>query len=572
MSGKILWGAASSGGHYENELTFGYGFFDPVTDRVPREGSAWIQVPSGVEDSWITGRDYTLTIQARLIPDSESTAGGADGPQRTGLSGPAAWQEVFDYARAKNDFRFVPNTAYPDHYVDTCYLTDPLRGFGGNNPILQRDVPLTIRSKNADFHQALRGVAFEYRPGGLTTGSGNDPTFSRSGPANSVGHALGIVQSSSGVLRDRNYESTGLLRTTLLEGARTNLALRSEDFAASTVWASIGTPTLTSGAYTGLGDVTLDLIGDDSTAVLEGREQIVTFSTDGRQGVSLFFRQDNSTGFLVDLFDNTLATYRLEVAIDLTTAGIATVAATTLGTLQRLRALGDRSYRLELVTTTGLVAASCNYVRVFPATTARNGGNTGRIYAGGVQCEPSFVTSYLKSVSTAATRNAESLSWSLPTGFQKPQASWWYVRFVELGTLGLASNVRIFDLASSAAASPKSLMYAPTTTVYRFGHDPTSTGGVVTDIAVAPAFGDTVELLGLIFSDGSIQLRSSINGGAESNSTQTAAPAVRAFASSWSDSKLWLNGVPSVEGVAGFVNVKCGPGTTVSTIALARAK
>ena len=82
--GRILWGAASSGAHYENQLDVGYPLYDPVTDRPAREGSAWAQLPSGLEDAWITGRDFQLTAQVRFIPDSAGT------PTRGVVAGPGA--------------------------------------------------------------------------------------------------------------------------------------------------------------------------------------------------------------------------------------------------------------------------------------------------------------------------------------------------------------------------------------------------------------------------------------------------------------------------------------------------
>ena len=176
-AGAILWGTSSSGGlTYQNTLIVGYPFYDVVTDREAREGSEVVQSPSGVEDSWITGRDYVMTVQVRFVDDSPTAL-----PTRAPVAGPIAWQDFLDYGRAKNLLRFVPDASYPSAYVDGCYLVEPMKGFGANMENLQRAFPLKLRNPTVDFTRALRGVLFEYGPGKSLT----DPvaaTFTRADP------------------------------------------------------------------------------------------------------------------------------------------------------------------------------------------------------------------------------------------------------------------------------------------------------------------------------------------------------------------------------------------------------
>src|SRR6266581_4043883 len=153
---SLLWGS-----NFENALAIGYPLFDVVTDREERDGSEHIQSPAGVEDSWIVGRDYVMDVEARWIPDGPNTS-----PVQTQLSGPVSWQDFLDCARDANSFRFVPDATVPNFYVDNVYLVEPRQGFGTLSPDIKRNVRLKLRNATRDFHQALRGIMFEYVPGG----------------------------------------------------------------------------------------------------------------------------------------------------------------------------------------------------------------------------------------------------------------------------------------------------------------------------------------------------------------------------------------------------------------------
>jgi len=174
----FLWGKNSAGAlNYANQLLVGQPLYDMLTDRVAREPSQWGIGASGVRDAWIFGRDYTLWCTARWIPD------GGDGSLASPLSGPVGWQAFFDYARDQNPFRFVPDAAWPNFYVDACYLVDPLaKGpLGALSPDILRNIPFQICNATVDFHQALRGIMWEYAPGGSIT----DPllaTYTRADP------------------------------------------------------------------------------------------------------------------------------------------------------------------------------------------------------------------------------------------------------------------------------------------------------------------------------------------------------------------------------------------------------
>src|SRR5690349_13582031 len=110
-----------------------------------------------------------------------------------------------------------------------------------------------------------------------------------------------VVSSAAiNTLRDSHYilnPATGLYeRSTLSEIGSTNLCLQSENF--GTTWAAIGTPTRTAAATTAIG-VSLDLIGDDDAAGLEGYSQTITFTSDAVKAVSVFVKQGSSTSSVI---------------------------------------------------------------------------------------------------------------------------------------------------------------------------------------------------------------------------------------------------------------------------------
>src|SRR5690242_13405268 len=113
----------------------------------------------------------------------------------------------------------------PAFYVDGCYLVDPTSGFGILGPDIKRQLTFTLRNPTVDFHRAMRGLMFEYAPGGDIT-QPVAATFSRASIGTRVDVNVLVATDAISVLRDRHY--IGGLRTTLLEGAGTNSCLQSE--------------------------------------------------------------------------------------------------------------------------------------------------------------------------------------------------------------------------------------------------------------------------------------------------------------------------------------------------------
>lgn len=159
-----------------------------------------------------------------------------------------------------------------------------------------------------------------------------------------------------------------------------------------------------------------------------------------------------------------------------------------------------------------------------------------KIAVDGVQNETGlFQTSTIFTTTGAVTRNAELFTVPVACG---TQALWLYVRFVERGTALAAADTRLVELGAATSADPRYLIYAiGGGNQYAASH---IVGGVQRTSA-APLGGSpnaVTELLALLRSDGSVQLRQAINGGADNIGTQSA---TNPFGVSWSGNLLSIN-------------------------------
>jgi hypothetical protein len=201
-------------------------------------------------------------------------------------------------------------------------------------------------------------------------------------------------------------ETPGLL----LEGSRTNLCLRSSDFANAT-WLKTGTPVTTTGE-TVLGSLSLDLLDDNDGAAIEEYEQTITYTGDGTKGLLFHAKAGTATTTRVDVFDVTAAASRGDFTITWT-AGVPGVVAGSGGVLLKSELLSNGIYRF-FCTVAGVVAANTNRIRVFPAGATASATGTTRV--GGMQTENAAFPSSLISTTTATvTRAADSLT--LPFNF-----------------------------------------------------------------------------------------------------------------------------------------------------------
>lgn len=363
------------------------------------------------------------------------------------------------------------------------------------------------------LHEAIGATSlFSYDAGETVAGA----TFTRSTSAKYRNSAGIVATAAIDVIRDAHYDASDLTAnspSTLLEGAATNAALWSRD--------------LTNAAWTKTNmNVTKNQLGADgvvngacalvATAANATVSQAVTLASSQRAMSAYVFR-GVGTG-----------------PVEMTTDGGTTWTPITL---------------------TG------GYTRVrIPAQTLANPNFGFRIVTSGdaigvdfVQNETGAVpTSPIETTTVAVTRGADLLSFPFT---DVPREQTVYVKFIDRGTINTSAATALL-IANAASASPAFAVFAPggaLASVHLNG------GSVTSTLATVPAYEDTVELAARLLGDGSVNITQSINGGAETTATQSAA---LAFAAAWSGQLLWPNGSSaSVRGFAAYKSIKVVAGS-----------
>lgn len=188
----------------------------------------------------------------------------------------------------------------------------------------------------------------------------------------------------------------------LHEGAATNLVIQSQNH---TTWTDIGTPTLAAGNKN-YGTLLLDLIGDDSSIMANGKSKIVAFTGNAQKSISVFVRQGTSTKSIIRLRDTTASADRLNVEI--TWSGSVPVLNFITGSQEKAQsALGDNVYCLFLLTTS-VTATNTNQIEIYPATdNILSVLGTGNINIGGWQAIDDVLSTTYIPTTTAAVSRAE---------------------------------------------------------------------------------------------------------------------------------------------------------------------
>lgn len=336
----------------------------------------------------------------------------------------------------------------------------------------------------------------------------------------------------------------------LLEDARTNLCLQSENF--GTTWSATGTPTRSAAAHTKSG-VILDLLGDDTGGAVEFYQESITFTGNAQKAVSVFVKKGTSapaSGSLIEIIDTTAAgAARLLATVSF--SGAVPVVVMTTGTYLGYEVLFDGVYRL-LFTTTTVTATNANSIVVAPAGTSAEQGN---IYIGGVQVEDAVCpSSYIKTTTATVTRAADSLTFPFNV---PPQALTLYVKGVVLAT-DFANNPYWADIGLADGSEPHFFLYTSgaqgsVAAQYKFGGANT---GVAT---VGHTRGDTLEALGTLAADGTATASGAKNGGSAATPASSAASSAP-LPSAWSDTTLRLNGADSGKGFFAFQSVRIAAG------------
>lgn len=145
----------------------------------------------------------------------------------------------------------------------------------------------------------------------------------------------------------------------------------------------------------------------------------------------------------------------------------------------------------------------------------------------------SFATSEI--TTGLATRAADNFYWDF---LHLPQALMAYIRFVERGAI-LTGSSRVLDIGTNAAdTGARLLIEQNSSNLYEVAHNNGSGWGGFEAMGAGPSVDNVVELVAVLFADGSVVMYQSINGGTVTSSSTASA---NTLASAWSAPRLYIN-------------------------------
>lgn len=339
----------------------------------------------------------------------------------------------------------------------------------------------------------------KYSPGDTISGE----AFSRSTVADYNNINGSLIQAAINAKRDSHYPTIGGTRSTRLEGSATNPLLWASDLS-NAAWVKT-TATITTGISDptgGTGACTIAATAGNGNAL-----QHIADASSLSRTTSWWIKRRTGTGAVQILGADGIAWNTVAV-----TAGWVRFPVTTAASVARWAGIR--------------LATSGDAVDVFIAQID----------------DLATLTSEIPTTTVAVTRAIDSYSLPLTTSPQEMTA---YAKFVESGTV-LGGSV-LFQVSDAPGNVPifRGLASAGT---YEAQHI-TAVSSVTSQLGVAPAIGDTVEIVARLFGDGSVDITQSINGGAPVAAAQTVA---LAMATAWSGQLLWLNSAGTAGGY-GFI-------------------
>lgn len=341
-------------------------------------------------------------------------------------------------------------------------------------------------------------------------------TFSRSATARYLaGPTPLLAEEPSNVLRRRHY--VGARRTYLMGAADNNHCPKSEDLSGWTPGA--GTGSATGGKADPEGGTTAYELNDTDGAVAKYWESPSFGAYIGAhtsRGFSWYVKAVTGTIPDVEIIDVSAGNVVRARFLHTITAGVPVVTQ-TVGTGAVISVVPSTTvpghYRV-LVYVNGLTVANTHRFRAYPAS-AVSAAAIGATIFWGFQAHnrAAAVSEYLPNAgasgSVSIVGDTLNLPWTVAPG---PMT--WYLRYIEIGGALIGSvegSVHIMARIGGSSAGRLDFLCMSGTGYPRASHE-NANGAVTSSLASIPAYGDRVELLGVLYPDGSVQLFRSING------------------------------------------------------------
>ena len=390
--------------------------------------------------------------------------------------------------------------------------------------------------------------------GGLVGAS--TPTFTRATTATYADPGLLVATAASGVRRNNHMAYAGTMaryyRSTLLEGARTNLVIRSGDlthaaWTAGPSYAVAGSQTDPFGGSTAV-QITRSAAGTGNGVI----STVFTYGSSATKAALWFVKAGTAPTTGVNIFDNTAGATRVFVTLSWS-GGVPTPSITAgAGTVHATVPLTNGWYAIFFSANSCLVGnnhfTGC-YINAPDATPITT------LAAAAQSEDATFPSSYIPTTTAAVTRNSDDLSFPFPYA---PQAMTVYCRHVEGGTLLNGTNSRAWAIGNPGSNNSFYLIPSGAGGAYRIAHK-TAAGGTVTSTAAAGAsLGDLVETRAILYADGSVALGQSVNSAAE---VVAATSAANTLAAAWNALFFYVNGESGAPGYNAYANLAVLPGT-----------
>jgi hypothetical protein len=366
--------------------------------------------------------------------------------------------------------------------------------------------------------------------------------------------ALQVTTAATGVVRDAHYVTptgaSAAVRTLLLEPQRTNLCVRSQEFDNAS-WTKFNASVTANVAISPDGTATADLI--TSTTAFGFAQIAVTFTGDGTKCAAVFLKAGAAAISQISLRDLTAAVVRHEINVTWT-AGVPSLATSSgAGSLYPVEAYGNGWYRV-MFSADSIVAANSNAFRV----TGANSLN-GTVLAWGAQAEDAVVpSSYIPTVATTVTRNADSLYWALAS--LVPREMTVYARSVNLGWASdTGGPALIFHIGTSGTFTDPRLQATKTSVAGRYAStydDGVTPNSAIVNTTAATLF-DVVEIRLVLTATFAQTLGYSVNAAAELTGAVAASGPAAAFAAA----RFYLFGATESLQPIAFTNVAIALGT-----------